>query len=134
MNNAGVMALPQRRTADGFEAQFGTNHLGHFALTGRLLPAAAGRAGAAGRHDVVHDAPDRPHATGTTSSSERRYPKWPAYGQSKLANLLFAFELDRRAKAAGTALAVAGRPPRLRQHPPPGGRSGDGGQPVSTSG
>ena len=121
MNNAGVMALPHRHTPDGFEAQFGTNHLGHYALTGRLLPLLL----AAPAPRVVTTSSTM-HRIGRMRwddlQHERRYQKWPAYGQSKLANLLFAFELDRRAKAAGTALAVARRPPRLRQHPPPSGR------------
>ena len=104
MNNAGVMALPHRHTADGFEAQFGTNHLGHFALTGRLLPLLLAAPGAPGRHHLVHDAPHRPHALGRPPARARATRSGSAYGQSKLANLLFAFELDRRAKAAGTAL------------------------------
>jgi len=103
MNNAGVMAPPFMTTADGHEMQFGTNHLGHFAFTGLVLPLL--RAAPAAR--VV-----------TTSSTMHRagkmhwddldwsngYRKWPAYGQSKLANLLFGFELDRRARAAGLPL------------------------------
>jgi NAD(P)-dependent dehydrogenase (short-subunit alcohol dehydrogenase family) len=116
MNNAGVMAIPHRETADGFEAQFGTNHLGHFALTGLLLP-------------LLLQAP-APRAVTTSSQAHRtakmrwddphwhdRYGKWRAYGQSKLANLLFAFELDRRARAARTALAsVAAHPGYAATH------------------
>ena len=121
MNNAGVMALPHRHTADGFEAQFGTNHLGHYALTGRLLPLLL----AAPAPRVVTTSSTM-HRIGRMRwddlQHERRYQKWPVYGQSKLANLLFAFELDRRAKAAGTALRSLAAHPGLRQHPPPGGR------------
>ncbi|MBW1601487.1 SDR family oxidoreductase [Streptomyces sp. JJ66] len=110
VNNAGVMALPLRRTADGFEMQFGTNHLGHFALTGRLLPAL--RAARAARVVTVSSLA---HRIGRIDfgnlSAERRYSKWLAYGQSKLANLLFTHELDRRARAAGwTLTAVAAHP------------------------
>jgi len=116
LNNAGVMALPRTRTVDGFEAQFGTNHLGHYALTGRLLPLLL----AAPSARVV-----------TTSSSAHRmgkmhwddlnwdkgYQKWPAYGQSKLANLLFTMELDRRAKAHEVPLlSVAGHPGYASTH------------------
>jgi NAD(P)-dependent dehydrogenase (short-subunit alcohol dehydrogenase family) len=103
VNNAGVMAPPRRLTADGFESQIGTNHLGHFALTGLLLGA-------------LLNAPD-PRVVTVSSDAhrigrirfdnlqgERHYNNWLAYGQSKLANLLFAFELQRRAADAGTAL------------------------------
>jgi len=110
VNNAGVMALPQRRTADGFELQLGTNHLGHFALTGLLLEALL----AAPRPRVVTVA-SVAHRMGRIDfgdlQSERRYRKWPAYGQSKLANLLFMLELQRRADAAGARLtSVAAHP------------------------
>lgn len=104
INNAGVMALPSRElTADGFERQFGTNHLGHFALTGLLLPALL----RAGEPRVVTVA-SLAHRNGKIEfdnlQSERRYKPLEAYNNSKLANLLFAFELDRRAKAAGINL------------------------------
>lgn len=101
MNNAGVMALPLRRTADGFEAQFGTNHLGHFALTAELLPLL--RAAPAPR---VVTTSSQAHRIGRIRwddpNWEQTYRRWPAYGQSKLANLMFAFELDRRATEAGS--------------------------------
>lgn len=106
-NNAGVMALPYRRTADGFEMQFGTNHLGHFALTGLLADLLLGTAGArvvtvsSGMHHVGSMRFD-------DLQSEHGYGKWRAYGQSKLANLLFAFELQRRADRAGAKLISAG--------------------------
>ncbi|MEV0365563.1 oxidoreductase [Nocardia fusca] len=107
INNAGVMAVPLRRTADGFEMQIGTNHLGHFALTGLLLGKIAERvvtlssgAHAAGAIDL-----------GDLNWERRPYKRWSAYGQSKLANLLFAFELQRRLAAAGSAkLSVAAHP------------------------
>ena len=110
VNNAGVMAIPPARTADGFEMQLGTNHLGHFALTGLLLPALI--ASGAGR---VVTMSSTAHKTGSISfddlQSDRKYGKWRAYGQSKLANLLFMRELDRRLRAAGLpVLSVAAHP------------------------
>jgi NAD(P)-dependent dehydrogenase (short-subunit alcohol dehydrogenase family) len=103
VNNAGVMAPPRRTTKDGFESQFGTNHLGHFALTGQLLP----RLLAAPAPRVV-TLSSGAHRIGRINFSnlqgERRYVAWLAYGQSKLANLMFALELQRRATAAGTDL------------------------------
>ncbi len=103
INNAGIMAAPRRLTADGFESQFGTNHLGHFALTGQLL----GRLLAAPEPRVV-TLSSGAHRTGRIRFSdlqgERRYVRWLAYGQSKLANLMFALELQRRASEAGTGL------------------------------
>ncbi len=103
VNNAGVMALPPRVTVDGFEMQFGTNHLGHFALTGRVMPAL--KAAPAARVVTVSS---EMHRIGRINfddlQSVRRYQKWSAYGQSKLANLLFAGELSRRAAKAGLDL------------------------------
>jgi NAD(P)-dependent dehydrogenase (short-subunit alcohol dehydrogenase family) len=103
VNNAGVMATPRRETADGFELQLGTNHLGHFALTGLLL--AKLKASPEARVVTVSSGA---HRTGRINfenlQGERRYMRWSAYGQSKLANLLFAFELNRRAEAAGLVL------------------------------
>ena len=110
VNNAGVMATPYRKTQDGFELQFGTNHLGHFALTGLLL---------ASLLEV-----DDPRVVSVSSGAhrmgkmrwddlqgERSYQRWRAYGQSKLANLLFTLELGRRAGARGIPLrAVAAHP------------------------
>jgi NAD(P)-dependent dehydrogenase (short-subunit alcohol dehydrogenase family) len=102
-NNAGVMATPEWETEDGFEMQFGTNHLGHFALTRHLMPAIlkapAGRVVnttstarfSAGKYDL-----DNPHQRG-------EYEPWRAYGYSKLANLQFALELDKRLRAVGAA-------------------------------
>ena len=109
-NNAGVMALPYRQTVDGFEMQFGTNHLGHFALTGRLMATLL----AASEPRVV-TLSSGAHRMGTINfddlQRERRYNNWLAYGQSKLANLIFAFELQRRASAAGTnLLSLAAHP------------------------
>lgn len=99
VNNAGVMALPRRSTADGFETQFGTNHLGHFALTGLLLDALRSAASAGGPVRVVTLTSGFAW-TGRLRfddlQGERRYRKWSAYSQAKLANLVFAKELDRR--------------------------------------
>jgi NAD(P)-dependent dehydrogenase (short-subunit alcohol dehydrogenase family) len=107
VNNAGVMAVPKRATADGFELQIGTNHLGHFALTGLLLDRIA---------DRVVTVASNAHALGRIRLDDlnwehRRYQRWRAYGQSKLANLLFSYELHRRLSAAGSpVLAVAAHP------------------------
>jgi NAD(P)-dependent dehydrogenase (short-subunit alcohol dehydrogenase family) len=110
INNAGLMAPPRRTTADGFELQLGTNHLGHFALTGRLLSTLTARPGAR-----VVTVSSGAHRMGRIDfddlQGERRYRRWRAYGQSKLANLLFAFELDRRLREAGAPVAsVAAHP------------------------
>jgi NAD(P)-dependent dehydrogenase (short-subunit alcohol dehydrogenase family) len=107
VNNAGVMATPQRRTKDGFELQIGTNHLGHFALTGLLLGRIADRvvtmssgAHRMGRIDLDDLNWDR-----------RRYQRWGAYGQSKLANLLFTYEFQRQLTATGSSRqALAAHP------------------------
>jgi len=102
-NNAGVMALPYRKTADGFEMQFGTNHLGHFALTGLLLEPLLATPGAR-----VVNVSSGAHRMGSIHFDdlqwERSYRRWGAYGQSKLANLLFTYELQRRCAAAGASL------------------------------
>jgi len=104
INNAGVMALPRRQTtADGFEMQFGTNHLGHFALTARLMPML--RRASAPR---VVSVSSLAHRTGFIDFNDlqgaRLYSAWKAYGQSKLACLMFAIELQRRSDAAGWKL------------------------------
>ncbi|WP_405589236.1 oxidoreductase [Streptomyces sp. NBC_01190] len=127
INNAGIMTTRRSTTTDGFESQFGTNHLGHFALTGRLLPVLA--AATAARVVTVSSAA---HALGRLDfrdlQSKRRWGRLRAYGNSKLANLLFTAELDRRAGAAGlalrayavhpgyaaTSLFTAGQPPLVR--------------------
>ncbi|MCP2262375.1 protochlorophyllide reductase [Streptoalloteichus tenebrarius] len=111
VNNAGVMATPHRRTADGHDLQFGTNHLGHAALTWLLGPALA--AAAAPRVVTVSSLAHRVGGLNVTDPNFDRRPYLTplAYGQSKLANLLFAFELDRRARAAGLPLvSVAAHP------------------------
>ncbi|MEU0685965.1 oxidoreductase [Streptomyces uncialis] len=110
INNAGVMALPHRLTSDGFETQFGVNHLGHFALTGELLPTLLATPGArivsvsSGVHALsnidIHDL-----------NSERGYRRWIAYARSKTANLLFVHELAARLAAAGADTVVAAAHP-----------------------
>ncbi|MEU1345217.1 oxidoreductase [Streptomyces sp. NPDC005827] len=111
VNNAGVMAVPRRlTTADGFELQLGTNHLGHFALTGLLLPALLN----APQPRVV-TVSSTLHTLGRIDfddlHGEDRYSRYGAYGRSKLANLLFTGELDRRATVAGSSLrAIAAHP------------------------
>src|ERR1035441_1137390 len=107
INNAGVMVPPLSRTAEGFELQFGTNHLGHFALTNLLLDRVTGR---------VVTVSSMGHRFGSIDFDDlnwerRPYRAWRAYGQSKLANLLFTSELQRRLSAAGsTVLATAAHP------------------------
>lgn len=112
VNNAGVMAYRTRRTtADGFEAQFGTNHLGHFALTLRLLPLLS-RAPAARVVTVSSLA----HQRGRIRFDDlqgKHYVPWAAYAQSKLANLMFALELQRRSEAAGWGIASIAAHPGL---------------------
>ena len=119
INNAGIMACPQGATADGFELQFGTNHLGHFLLTGRLLPLL--RTGTPARivnlssagHQFGPTDPDDPNFENTP------YDPWAAYGRSKTANILFAVELDRRLGAEGvraTAIHPGGIHTELGRH------------------
>ena len=104
VNNAGVMALPKReQTADGFERQFGTNHLGHFALTGLLMPALL-RAQAPRVVTVASLAHRNGKMEWDNLQSEKSYSPWGAYNLSKLANILFARELDRRAREAHSKL------------------------------
>jgi NAD(P)-dependent dehydrogenase (short-subunit alcohol dehydrogenase family) len=109
VNNAGVMAPPRGETTDGFELQLGTNHLGHFALTAQLI-------GSLGGDDPrVVTVSSGAHRFGSIDfddlQRERRYSRWRAYGQSKLANLLFAYELDRRLRAAVSPIkSVAAHP------------------------
>jgi NAD(P)-dependent dehydrogenase (short-subunit alcohol dehydrogenase family) len=107
INNAGLMAVPQQRTKDGFEMQIGTNHLGHFALTNLLLPQI---------RDRVVSVSSGAHRIGGLDLDDlnwerRRYDRWKAYGQSKLSNLLFILELQRRLSDAGSDVrAVAAHP------------------------
>jgi NAD(P)-dependent dehydrogenase (short-subunit alcohol dehydrogenase family) len=107
INNAGVMVPPLSRTADGFELQFGTNHLGHFALTNLLLEWVTGR---------VVTVSSTAHRIGAIDFDDlnwerRSYSRWRAYGQSKLANMLFTAELQRRLTEAGSpVLATAAHP------------------------
>src|SRR5215468_3185586 len=102
-NNAGVMAIPYRTTADGFEMQFGTNHLGHFALTGLLLDRLLATPGAR-----VVTVSSNAHKWAAIYWDDlqwtRRYRRWSAYGQSKLANLFFMLELQRRLSAIRAGL------------------------------
>jgi NAD(P)-dependent dehydrogenase (short-subunit alcohol dehydrogenase family) len=107
INNAGIMIPPLSRTADGFELQFGTNHLGHFALTNLLLPHVTGR---------VVSVASGAHRMGSIDFDDlnwerKSYKAWRAYGQSKLSNLLFTAELQRRLIGAGSeVLATAAHP------------------------
>ena len=124
INNAGIMAVPHALTADGFESQIGTNHLGHFALTNLLLPKIS---------DRVVTVSSMMHLMGYVSIKDlnwksRPYLAWPAYGQSKLANLLFTSELQHRLDAAGSKLKAHASHPgysatNLQGHS--GGKIGD---------
>jgi len=127
VNNAGVMAIPRQLTEDGFETQLGTNHLGHFALTGLLIDRIT-----ATPHSRVVNVSSTAHKMGRMRfddlMGERRYEAWSTYGQSKLANLLFTFELQRRLTAAGSAtIAVAAHPGWSATHLQTSGRGVDGG-------
>jgi len=110
INNAGVMYTPKDVTADGFELQFGTNHLGHFALTGllldRLLPVAGSRVVTIS--SMGHRIRAQIHFDDL--QWERRYSRVGAYGQAKLANLMFTYELQRRLAGTATTIAVAAHP------------------------
>ena len=110
VNNAGVMALPYGTTADGFETQFGTNHLGHFALTGLLLPTLLETPAAR-----VVTVSSTAHALANIDiddlNSERRYRRWVAYARSKTANLLFVHELARRLADHGSDVVAAAAHP-----------------------
>src|SRR2546421_6957301 len=110
VNNAGVMFPPKQATGDGFELQFATNHLGHFALTGLLLEQMLAVPGSR-----VVTVTSLAHRIGARINfddlqAERSYSRGAAYGQSKLANLMFTYELARRLSGAGTTIAVAAHP------------------------
>ena len=110
INNAGVMLTPKQATSDGFELQFGTNHLGHFALTGllleQMLPVPGSRVVTVS--SIVHAI--RARINFDDLQGERSYSRVGAYGQSKLANLMFTYELQRRLSGADTTIAVAAHP------------------------
>ena len=120
VNNAGVMATPLRRTRDGFELQIGTNHLGHFALTGLLLDRISDRVVtvSSGGHRL-----GRIHLD-DLNWEQRRYQRWLAYGQAKLANLLFTYELQRRLAAAGSTRKAVATPRRTCSRTPSPSRTG----------
>ena len=110
INNAGVMAIPRRETAQGFERQFGVNHLGHFALTGALLPLLLETPGSR-----IVNVSSMAHRSGGMDFSDlhgkRKYTRFGAYSQSKLANLLFTLELHRRLERKGAdTISVAAHP------------------------
>ncbi len=117
VNNAGVMEVPYERTEDGFELTFAINHLGHFALTGLLLPCLLATPGSR-----VVTMSSQGHAEGVMNFGDLQYDSGyepaTAYFQSKLANLLFSYELDRRLRAARRSHCRGGRPSRRRAHRP----------------
>jgi NAD(P)-dependent dehydrogenase (short-subunit alcohol dehydrogenase family) len=123
INNAGVMFPPRQATSDGFELQLGTNHLGHFALTGllleQMLPVPGSRVVTVS--SLAHRAGARINFDDL--QSQRSYRRVAAYGQSKLANLMFTYELARRLSGAGSTIAVAAHPglaaTELTRHSPP---------------
>ena len=100
LNNAGVMAIPRQETADGFEMQLGVNHLAHFALTGLLLDVLTKTPGSR-VHNTSSSAAFRGEINFSDLMGEKEYGRWTAYGQSKLANVFFANELNKRLQAAG---------------------------------
>ncbi|HZZ52431.1 MAG TPA: SDR family NAD(P)-dependent oxidoreductase [Pseudonocardia sp.] len=110
INNAGVMYTPKGTTADGFETQFGTNHLGHFALTGLLLDRLLSTSGSrvVTVSSIGHRIRARIHFDDLTL--DRRYSRVAAYGQSKLANLLFTYELQHRLTGRDATVALAAHP------------------------
>ncbi len=105
INNAGVMIPPKSKTRDGFELQFGTNHLGHFALTGHLLPVMEETSGS--RVVTVSSIAHNPGRIDfdDLNGDRKRYSKWGFYSQSKIANLTFAIELSRRLESAGSEVS-----------------------------
>jgi NAD(P)-dependent dehydrogenase (short-subunit alcohol dehydrogenase family) len=124
VNNAGIMAPPYSRSVDGFESQLATNHFGPFLLTGLLLPQLADEARvvtvSSQMHRVAHKAP-----LGDPRAKPRPYLRWIAYSQTKLANLLFTFELDRRLRSSGSRLkALAAHPGLAGTHLVANGRFG----------
>ncbi len=113
INNAGVMATPERKTADGFELQIGTNHLGHFAWTALLWPTlVASNSRIVTVSSLAHSMTNSVDLRSfTPEGAPRRYRRWRSYGESKLANLSFALELNRRVEAAGLGVvSVAAHP------------------------
>ncbi|MDR5672798.1 oxidoreductase [Halalkaliarchaeum sp. AArc-GB] len=105
VNNAGIMGIPRRETEDGFERQFGVNHLGHFALTGTLVDSLDDDARVVTVSSGMHE---RGEIDFEDLHGEESYGKWDAYAQSKLANLLFAYELDRRVEDAEVDITSVG--------------------------
>jgi NAD(P)-dependent dehydrogenase (short-subunit alcohol dehydrogenase family) len=114
INSAGIMAPPRTETQDGFELQFGVNHLGHFALTGQLLPRLL-RTPKSRVVTVTSTAHKFARIDFEDLQSRRSYRRYRAYGQSKLANVLFAFELNRRFSAAGSESISAAAHPGLAE-------------------
>src|SRR5262249_7897435 len=107
INNAGVMFTPQQTTRDGFELQFGTNHLGHFALTGLLLEQMLPGPGPPGGTVSSPRARPRARINFGDLQSQRSYRRVAPYSQSKLANLMFPYELHRRLSSAATTTTIA---------------------------
>ena len=113
INNAGIMIPPYKKTVDGFESQFGTNHLGHFALTSLLFPFLKKTAGSR-----IVNVSSNAHKMGNLNFEDlqwehRRYVPWKAYGDSKIANLYFTYELSQRIKASGSLVLASAAHPGL---------------------
>lgn len=126
INNAGLMALPRLLTRDGFEMQLGVNHLGHFALTAALLPLMHGRP-AARVVTVTSGAQYFGRIAFADLQGERRYDRWAAYGQSKLANVMFALELQQRLRDQGEpVLSLAAHPGMARTNLQPASIAANG--------
>lgn len=135
VNNAGVMATPERRTADGLDLQLATNHFGPFLLTGLLLPqlVAAGDARVVAVSSQMHRLARRAPVGDPRQHPAGRYQRWQTYAQTKLANLLFTFELDRRLREAGLdVLATAAHPGYAGTHLVVNGQTGGLSGPVAS--
>lgn len=134
VNNAGVMATPEKRTPDGFELQLATNHLGPFLLTGLLLPqlVASGEGRVVTVSSQMHRVAKRPPLDDPRTRTSH-YRRWPTYARTKLANLLFTFELDRRCQAADLPVkALAAHPGYAGTHLVVNGQVGGLGGPLAS--
>lgn len=135
VNNAGVMATPQRRTVDGFDLQLATNHFGPFLLTGLLLPqlVESGDGRVVAVSSLMHRAASAAPLDDPRAPTSRHYQRWQTYARTKLANLLFTFELDRRLRRADLpVVATAAHPGYAGTHLVVNGQTGGLGGPIAS--